>query len=776
MLGVERIGTTDDFFELGGHSLLATQLVSRVRQTLGAAASVRLLFENPTIHALAQALGTASPLARPAPAPPAMEIVRADRTRVIPVSAAQERLWLLDRAAGATYNMPVAFRVRGALSVKALKDSVVVLIARHEILRTGFAATADGGGRMVICAERRLDFEVIDARSKTPDEAAALLAREAARPFDLSRDPLLRVRVFRRPDGEHLVSLVLHHIISDGWSLGLIAREWARLYAQEIDPAAANRSLHTPLRRASGIESAPALQFADFAVAQKAWLGGGATARQLEFWRRHLEDAPAAIDLPFDVPPAPGSSQAASVHRFDLSAVQLRGIVGLARDAGATTHMVVFAAFAALLHRLSGQERVVVGTPVANRVHPLTEDMLGFFVNTLPLCVGVDEDGRFRDLLARVRDVALAAQSNQDVPFQAIVEAVNPPRIPGRNPLFQVSFVWQNTPQPRLELPGLDVQPVIVHPGGAKVDLTLGDGGDRGRIAASFEYRARCSTTRPSRAPADNSWSCSTRPYRAAHARARAQDAGAGRARSPRHPGDGRVHGTARAPAASALRASGRDDAGRDCGRRRREIGLVPSARRDDETLGGCPARAGRRRRRARRRRARPRRRSPGGVSRNPQGRGRVRAPRSRVSESASPDDDRALRRVARRDHPGDGHRAGVARQPRDPRRGSGRRDGTGSTDVTGSTGNGRRLRDLHIWFDRRAELRDGEPRRHRQHPGLAAAVAAAWLGRSRPAGDVAILRRVGLGVLCAARGWRLRRALAPAGCRRAAADRQARG
>ena len=296
---------------------------------------------------------------------------------------------------------------------------------------------------MVIHAARPADFELVEAESMTRGEVDELLAREAARPFDLSQDPLARVRVVTRSGGDQIVLLVVHHLIADGWSLGLISREWAHLYSRHV---AGNRR----------VEPAPPLQFADFAVAQTEWLAEGVTARQLEFWRRHLEGAPPEAERPLDTSPAPGSSEAASVHRFDLTSAQLHGVTRLARDAGATTHMVLLAAFAALLHRLSGQERVVVGTPVANRPHPATEEMLGFFVNTLPLCVSFERGGSFTDLLARVRDVALAAQSNQDVPFHEIVEAINPSRHPGRNPLFQVSFVWQNTPQPtpRTRRPG----------------------------------------------------------------------------------------------------------------------------------------------------------------------------------------------------------------------------------------------------------------------------------------------------------------------------------
>ncbi|WP_203854840.1 non-ribosomal peptide synthetase, partial [Dactylosporangium siamense] len=403
ILGVGRVGAADNFFALGGHSLLATQVVSRVRSVFGVEVPVAALFDGPTIEGLAVVVDAAGR----ATAPP---IVAVERDAPLPLSFAQQRLWFLHQLDpdSAEYNTPMFIRLTGELDVEALTGTLTALVARHEVLRTRLVAGADGVPYQVIDpAPERFDLQVADE-----------LGPEA--PFDLAAGPLFRAMLVRAAADDHVLALVMHHVISDEWSAGILRRELDALYAGEELPALP-------------------VQYADFAVWQRQWLSGDVLEGQLGFWRDKLAGAP-TLDLPTDRPrPAVRSSAGAAIG-FTIPPEATDGLRALARDASASMFMTLFSAFAALLARYSGQEDVVVGTPVANRNRAEIEGLIGFFINTLVLRTDLSGDPTFAELLSRVRSETLAAHAHQDLPFERLVDELGVERDRSRSPLFQVLF------------------------------------------------------------------------------------------------------------------------------------------------------------------------------------------------------------------------------------------------------------------------------------------------------------------------------------------------
>ncbi|ATB48289.1 non-ribosomal peptide synthetase [Corallococcus macrosporus] len=463
VLGTERVNVEDDFFELGGHSLLATQLVAHVRSAFSVELPLRAIFESPTLEALAARIEGAGSSDAAAGVPP---LVPAPRTDAMPVSFAQQRLWFIDQLhpGSAVYNVPIFLRLEGTLSVEALQQALSALVDRHESLRTTFASR-EGQPVQVIhpAGAFRLAFEDLGAWPTESREAElqARTAREALRPFDLRNGPLLRATVTRLSPASHTLLLVLHHIISDGWSLGVLVREVGALYTafQEGRPPA--------------LPPMP-VQYADFSVWQRRWLQGDALEAQLAWWRKQLSGAPPYLELPTDKPrPVTLSHQGAAVP-VRLSRSLSDGVTALAQAEGATPFMVLLAAFQLLLSRYAGQEDVVVGSPIAGRRYQETEGLIGFFVNTLVLRAEVRPEETFRDLLAQVRERTLGAYEHQDVPFEKLVEHLQPERSLGRSPLFQVLFVLQNAPVGHLALPSLAVKPQgLVGTEAARFELSL---------------------------------------------------------------------------------------------------------------------------------------------------------------------------------------------------------------------------------------------------------------------------------------------------------------
>ncbi len=462
VLGTGRVGAADSFFALGGQSLLATRLVSRVREMLGVELPLRAVFEAPTVAELAarvEALRSAGGAADAAPIP------RAPRGGDLPLSFAQQRLWFIHRMdpESAAYNLAYPLRLRGALDVRALARSLDDLVARHEALRTVFpAGHGEPVQRVLPPSPRRIPL--VDLRrvrdDGREDAARRLAAEEARRPFDLAAGPLLRVLLARLADGEWVLCLTLHHVVGDGWSLGVLVREVNALYAAH--------TLGEPARLPE-----LAVQYADYAVWQRERLGEGAMQAQLAWWRERLAGAPPVLELPADFPRRPAAAAPAGALPFRVSGETGAALRALCRREGATPFMALLAAWSLLLSRYAAQDDVVVGSPIAGRTRSELEPLIGFFVNTLALRTDLSGDPSFAALLARVREATLGAYQHQDVPFERLVEELKPARSLSHTPLFQVMFALQNAERGELRLGGLRAEPLAAADDEARFDLTL---------------------------------------------------------------------------------------------------------------------------------------------------------------------------------------------------------------------------------------------------------------------------------------------------------------
>jgi amino acid adenylation domain-containing protein len=477
VLGVVRVGRHDNFFDLGGHSLLAIQMMARVKEVCGVELPLRSLFESPTVAALARAV-EARP-GRTAAAAPG-EITRAPRGGELPLSFAQQRLWFVEQLepGGAAYNVPAAFSLRGRLSAPALGQALGEVARRHEALRTTFEAEG-GRARQVIHERAGVALPAVDLRGVGEAEREGLVRRlageEGRRPFDLERGPLLRARLVRVGEEEHVLLFTMHHIVCDAWSLGVLGREVATLYGAYAVGA------QSPLAELE-------IQYADYAVWQRGWLSGEVLEAQLSYWKGRLAGAPPVLELPFDRPRPPAQTSCGATEQFVLPAALGRGVSELTRREGATLFMTLMAAWQLLLSRYSGQEEVVVGTPIANRHQAESEGLIGFFANNLAVRTRVAEGETFRGLLGQVREAALGAYEHQDVPFEMVVEELQPERSLSHSPLFQVVFTTQNAPAPAIEIAGLTLAQLPVENGTAKFDLVINFIEREGDLHGSIEY------------------------------------------------------------------------------------------------------------------------------------------------------------------------------------------------------------------------------------------------------------------------------------------------
>jgi amino acid adenylation domain-containing protein/non-ribosomal peptide synthase protein (TIGR01720 family) len=440
VLGVTAPGVDDNFFYLGGHSLTATRIISRIREVFGIDLPLRAVFDCPTLGELADCIDRHSGVASPA----AAIGVRLDGGPC-QLSFAQERLWFLEQLSPGTalYNMPCSMHIRGTLDLAALETSLRHVIARHEALRTTFSMV-DGRPVQVVAPSVEIPLGIVDVTTvdqpRRASEAMRLAARETRRPFDLQRGPLIRALILRLGETEHVLVTTMHHIVSDGWSVGVFLKELQTCYE------AFSRG------RVASLPDLP-IQYADYAVWQRRWLQGEVLREQLTYWRGQLSAGLSALELP-------GYRPRPSQRRFRgayATATLPRGLTkavhGLAERDGATLFMMMLAAWQLVLSRWSGQEDICIGTPVAGRHRVETEPLIGFFLNNLVVRTSLHGDPTFRSLLARVREVALAAFAHQDVPFEMLLADLAPPRDPSRTPLFQVFLNVLVFDEERMQLP-----------------------------------------------------------------------------------------------------------------------------------------------------------------------------------------------------------------------------------------------------------------------------------------------------------------------------------
>ncbi|HEX6864438.1 MAG TPA: condensation domain-containing protein, partial [Thermoanaerobaculia bacterium] len=410
-------------------------------------------------------------------APAAPPVRQVPRTGDLPLSFAQERLWFLDRLqpGGSAYNVPLVLTAEGRLDPDRLAAALGEVVRRHEVLRTVFAER-DGSPVQVVLPPAPVPVPVVDltgTMEEREEEARRLVEEEAARPFDLAAGPLLRTVVVKLAPERSLVLLNLHHIVTDGWSMGVLVREVNAFYAGR-----------------SGGERLPepAVQYADFAVWQRRWLSGEVLERQIAWWRERLRGAPAALELPADHPRPPVQTQRGAEHRFELAPALFRRVLALAREEGVTPFMVLAGGLFALLSRLTGQADVPIGLPIANRNRIETEGLIGFFVNTLVLRVDLARGETFRDLLRQVREASLGAYAHQDMPFEKLVDELHPDRDLSRSPLFQVALALQYAPLPEADLGDVRLIAEEVPTGVAKFDLSFVFVEDEGRLAGLVQY------------------------------------------------------------------------------------------------------------------------------------------------------------------------------------------------------------------------------------------------------------------------------------------------
>jgi amino acid adenylation domain-containing protein len=461
LFDVEHVGVHDDFFALGGDSILAAQLLARIRETTQVELSFLNCFETPTLEGLAGSIEMASSGTTTSQIPPLHHV---PRSGPLPLSYAQERLWLLEQfgLSPCPYNFHEAIHLRGKFHIGALTKSVQELLRRHEVLRTTLV-NIEGEPRQIIGTDTLLNVPIIDLeglpRPVQEAEVGALARREGQKPFDLQRGPLVRATVLRLAPDEHVLGLTLHDIVCDGWSHGVFWRELAELYKAAVTSRPARLS---PLP----------VQYVDFALWQKEWLQGDVLEQQLTYWKRRLAGAPVLpLHTDYARPSRPTSSGAKSF--LDFPPTLTMALKALSQRQGVTLFMTLLAVFQILLHRYTGADDIVVGTLVANRNRSEFEDMLGFCTNTVVLRTDLSGNPRFSEALDRVRNICLGAFAHQDLPFEKLLEGLQPRRELGHLPLFQILFVLHNTPRQSPQLSGLTARSLRVDTGVSRFDLAL---------------------------------------------------------------------------------------------------------------------------------------------------------------------------------------------------------------------------------------------------------------------------------------------------------------
>ena len=472
LLKLERVGRRDNFFELGGHSLLVVRVISRLRETLNIEVMIRDVFEHPVLADLAAALQEAGPTTLPAitPAPDGGDH---------PLSFAQQRLWFLAQmGASEAYHIFYGWRLKGALDREALRRALDRIVARHEALRTTFIVIEGEPVQRIASVEEcpfyLLEHDLIGA-SDAQSELDRLVSEEEAIEFDLEAGPLIRGRLVQVGPDEHALLITMHHIVSDGWSMDVLMNELSVLYAAFV------RGEEDPLPELE-------VQYADYAVWQRQWMEGEMLRQQAEYWERTLGGAPALLELPMDHARPAQQDYAGGWVELELEEELTRGLNELSKKHGTTLYMTLLAGWSALLSRLSGQEDILVGVPVANRGRMEIEGLIGFFVNTLALRLDVSGSLTVSELLDGVKEQVLAGQLHQDIPFEQVVEIVRPVRSLSHSPIFQVMFAWQNAAEAALEMPQLEIEKLESTQMVAKFDLTLSLQEAGERIVGGLKY------------------------------------------------------------------------------------------------------------------------------------------------------------------------------------------------------------------------------------------------------------------------------------------------
>ncbi|WP_269634008.1 condensation domain-containing protein, partial [Pelomonas sp. BJYL3] len=466
LLQIERVGRHDNFFELGGHSLLAVQLASRLREACGAELPLNAMFEQPVLCEMAQQV-----LLGPDTQDPPLQPV--SRQGELPLSLAQQRLWFLAQMEGAAgaYHISGAVRLTGRLDIDALRRAVRRIVARHETLRTHYRVV-EGQACQIIASTAEPQWSEVDLQGSVD---SGVLEAHAAQPFDLAQGAPLRLLLARVGEQDHLLQLVMHHVAADGWSIAVLLGELRAFYKAELE---GGQNPLPPL----------VIQYADFASWQRRMLSGARLEAQGQYWQRTLAGAPTLLELPSDRSRPERQDYRGDSIEVRLDARLVAGLRALSQRHGVTLYMTALASWAMLLGRLAGQDDVVVGSPVAGRQRLEVEPLIGCFVNTLALRVNLGGEPSVAELLARTRAQVLAAQEHQDLPFEQVVERVQPARSLSHPPLFQHMLAWQNTPPGELNLPGLTVSSVDVAQKTAMFDLTLSMQEQEDELVGSLEY------------------------------------------------------------------------------------------------------------------------------------------------------------------------------------------------------------------------------------------------------------------------------------------------
>jgi amino acid adenylation domain-containing protein len=471
VLGLERVGIHDNFFNLGGHSLLATQAASRVREAFQVETPLRVFFETPTVADLAKIIQLRLQIADcglqiEKTRPPVRPIQPIPRDGILPLSFSQERVWFIEQLhpANLAYNFQSTIRFRGRLDASALEQSLNEIVRRHEIFRTTFPAI-NGRPVQVVHPSWPVNLTPVDLQDAPAErreaEAQRRIHQEFQKSFDLTQLPLIRWTLLRLSPQEHILVHVEHHLVHDGWSFNVFLREMLELYK------AFSAGEPSPLPE-------PPIQFADFAYWQRRWMQGEAADAQLAYWKEKLAGDLPALQLPYDRPRPPTQTFQGSAFRTELPLNLCESLRALSRQEGVTLFMTMQAAFVALLHRYSGQDDICLGAGLANRRWRETEDLIGMLINNVVLRTDLSGNPAFRELLRRVRETTLEAYARQDIPFDRVVEALQPERDMSRNPLFQAMFSFHDAPLPDLKLPGLTISLLEgLNNGTAKFDLNV---------------------------------------------------------------------------------------------------------------------------------------------------------------------------------------------------------------------------------------------------------------------------------------------------------------